>query len=45
MKYADTVGLKTVYGQVSDFYRDFGAIWQPAPLLKKLGEQERSFYE
>jgi 3-hydroxyacyl-CoA dehydrogenase len=45
MKYADTVGLKTVYGQVLDFHRDFGAIWQPAPLLKKLAEQERSFYE
>jgi 3-hydroxyacyl-CoA dehydrogenase len=45
MKYADTVGLKTVYGQVLDFHRDFGAIWQPAPLLNKLAEQKRSFYE
>jgi 3-hydroxyacyl-CoA dehydrogenase len=45
MKYADTVGLKTVYGQVLHFYGDFGAIWQPAPLLKELAEQERSFYE
>jgi len=45
MKYADTVGLKTVYGQVSDFYSAYGAIWQPAPLLKELAEHERSFYE
>jgi 3-hydroxyacyl-CoA dehydrogenase len=45
MKYADTVGLKTVYGQVSDFYGDYGAIWRPAPLFKELAEQERSFYE
>jgi len=45
MWYADTVGLKNVYDRVSEFHRDFGELWRPAPLLKQLAEQGRGFYE
>jgi 3-hydroxyacyl-CoA dehydrogenase len=45
MKHADSVGLDVVYHRVSEFYRVYGEIWRPAPLLKQLAEQGRSFYE
>jgi 3-hydroxyacyl-CoA dehydrogenase len=45
MWYADAVGLKQVYGQVSEFHRQQGEIWQPAPLLKQLAEQGKKFAE
>jgi 3-hydroxyacyl-CoA dehydrogenase len=45
MKYADSVGLKAVYDRVSEFHREYGEVWRPAPLLKQLAEQGRSFYE
>jgi 3-hydroxyacyl-CoA dehydrogenase len=43
MWYADTVGLKQVYERISEFHRQHGEIWQPAPLLKSLAEQGRTF--
>jgi 3-hydroxyacyl-CoA dehydrogenase len=43
MWYADTVGLEQVYGRVLEFHRQHGEIWEPAPLLKRLAEQGRTF--
>jgi 3-hydroxyacyl-CoA dehydrogenase len=43
MWYADTVGLKKVYERISEFQRQHGEIWQPAPLLKRLAEQGKNF--
>jgi len=45
MWYADVVGLKKVYDRVSEFHRQHGEIWQPAPLLKQLAEQGKTFAE
>jgi 3-hydroxyacyl-CoA dehydrogenase len=45
MWYADTVGLRKVYDRVSEFYQLHGEIWQPAPLLKRLAEQGKTFAE
>jgi 3-hydroxyacyl-CoA dehydrogenase len=43
MWYADTIGLKNVYERVMEFHRQHGEIWEPAPLLKRLAEQGRTF--
>src|SRR5665213_1758548 len=43
MWYADTVGLKNVYARVQDFHQRYGHLWEPAPLLKSLAEEGRSF--
>jgi 3-hydroxyacyl-CoA dehydrogenase len=45
MWYADTVGLKKVYERVSEFQRQHGEIWQPAPLLKRLADEGKAFAE
>jgi 3-hydroxyacyl-CoA dehydrogenase len=45
MWYADTVGLNRVYDHICEFYRQHGEIWQPAPLLKQLAEQGKTFVE
>ena len=45
MFYADTVGLATVYRRICEFHAQHGAFWTPAPLLKKLAEEGRSFKE
>ena len=45
MWYADTVGLKIVYDRICEFYREYGEIWRPAPLLERLAKQGKSFYE
>jgi 3-hydroxyacyl-CoA dehydrogenase len=45
MWYADTVGLKRVYERVSEFHRQHGEIWEPAPLLKRLADEGRTFAE
>jgi len=45
MWYADTVGLKKVYDRVSEFHRQHGPLWEPAPLLKKLAEAGKKFAE
>jgi len=43
MWYADTVGLKNVLERVTEFHRLHGELWGPAPLLKRLVEEGRSF--
>jgi len=43
MWYADTVGLKRVYDRISDFHRIHGELWEPAPLLKQLASDGKTF--
>ncbi len=43
MWYADTVGLKKVYDRISEFHREHGKQWEPAPLLRELAEQGKKF--
>jgi len=43
MWYADTVGLKKVYERIREFQQQHGSWWEPAPLLKRLAEQGKTF--
>ena len=43
MFYADTVGLKKVYDRICEFQEKHGELWEPAPLLRKLAEQGKTF--
>jgi 3-hydroxyacyl-CoA dehydrogenase len=43
MLYGDTVGLKNVYDRVCEFEKQHGFWWKPAPLLKKLAEEGKTF--
>ena len=43
MWYADTVGLKKVYDKIEEFHRKHGDLWEPAPLLKRLAAEGKSF--
>jgi len=43
MWYADAIGLKQVYERISEFERQHGQIWEPAPLLNSLAEQGKTF--
>ena len=43
MWYADRVGLAKVYHRIGEFHRQFGTLWEPAPLLKELAEQGKTF--
>ncbi len=43
MFYADTVGLSEVYKKVCEFEAAHGELWEPAPLLKKLAEEGKTF--
>ena len=43
MWYADTVGLKQVYARVCEFHEQHGENWRPAPLLKELAAQGKTF--
>jgi 3-hydroxyacyl-CoA dehydrogenase len=45
MWYADTVGPKNVYERVCEFHHLHGETWRPAPLLKQLAENGKSFAE
>ncbi|HYA96941.1 MAG TPA: 3-hydroxyacyl-CoA dehydrogenase NAD-binding domain-containing protein [Methylomirabilota bacterium] len=45
MWYADTMGLKKVYARVCEFERRHGTPWTPAPLLRQLAEQGKTFAE
>jgi 3-hydroxyacyl-CoA dehydrogenase len=45
MWYADTVGLKKVYERIREFQQLHGSWWEPAPLLKRLAEQSKTFAE
>ncbi len=43
MFYADTVGLNEVYGRVRGLEAQHGELWEPAPLLKRLAEEGKTF--
>ncbi len=44
MFYADTIGLKNVLAKIEEFEKRHGSdYWAPAPLLKKLAEQDKTF--
>jgi 3-hydroxyacyl-CoA dehydrogenase len=45
MWYADTVGLKKVYDRICEFQVQHGELWEPAPLLKQLAEEGKTFAE
>jgi 3-hydroxyacyl-CoA dehydrogenase len=35
--------LKKVYARIQEFEKQHGKLWAPAPLLKKLAEEGRTF--
>ncbi len=43
MWYADTVGLKKIYDKIEEFHAKHGDLWIPAPLLKKLALEGKTF--
>jgi enoyl-CoA hydratase/carnithine racemase len=43
MWYADTVGLQKVYQRICEFHQQHGEPWEPAPLLRRLAEEKRTF--
>jgi 3-hydroxyacyl-CoA dehydrogenase len=43
MWYADTVGLEKVYRRIEEFHQQHGELWTPAPLLRRLVEQGKTF--
>jgi len=43
MWYADTVGLDKVYRRISEFHQQHGELWEPAPVLKRLAEEGKTF--
>jgi 3-hydroxyacyl-CoA dehydrogenase len=43
MWYADTVGLKKVHDRIREFESAHGKLWEPAPLLKQLVAEGRTF--
>lgn len=43
MWYADCLGLDKVYDRICQFHGQFGAPWEPAPLLKQLATQGKTF--
>jgi len=43
MHYADSLGLKAVYDKICEFKAAAPRWWEPAPLLKKLAEEGKSF--
>jgi 3-hydroxyacyl-CoA dehydrogenase len=45
MWYADTVGLSKVCDRISEFHQQHGELWEPAPLLKRLAEERKTFEE
>jgi 3-hydroxyacyl-CoA dehydrogenase len=45
MWYADAVGLKKVLARVEEFEKHHGELWTPAPLLKRLAGEGKTFAE
>jgi 3-hydroxyacyl-CoA dehydrogenase len=45
MWYADRMGLKNVLARVEEFHMQHGEWWTPAPLLKRLAEEGKTFAE
>jgi 3-hydroxyacyl-CoA dehydrogenase len=45
MFYASTVGLRHIHDRICEFEKDLGARWKPAPLLRRLAAENKSFRE
>ena len=45
MYYADQVGLANIYRDILSLHQEYGDVWRPAPLLKRLAEEGSSFAE
>jgi 3-hydroxyacyl-CoA dehydrogenase len=45
MWFASSVGLKKIYERIREFERQFGTQWTPAPLLKHLAEEGKTFQD
>ena len=45
MWYADTLGLNKVCERISQFHRQHGQLWEPAPLLNRLAQEGSTFAE
>lgn len=43
MFYANQTGLKKVYDRICEFQKTHGDVWKPAPLLKRLAEEGKTF--
>ena len=43
MYYADQVGLADIYRDILSLHQEYGEVWRPAPLLKRLAEEGGSF--
>jgi 3-hydroxyacyl-CoA dehydrogenase len=43
MWYADTVGLRKIYNTIEEFHQKHGELWEPAPLLKRLALEGKTF--
>jgi 3-hydroxyacyl-CoA dehydrogenase len=43
MWYADTLGLERVLARLQELHHQHGELWEPAPLLKQLAEQGKTF--
>jgi 3-hydroxyacyl-CoA dehydrogenase len=43
MRYADQIGLKTIYERILEFQGIHGSNWEPSALLARLAESESSF--
>jgi 3-hydroxyacyl-CoA dehydrogenase len=43
--YADSVGLEKIYKRVCELEAVHGDVWQPAPLLERLGREGKTFAE
>ncbi|MEK7795057.1 MAG: 3-hydroxyacyl-CoA dehydrogenase NAD-binding domain-containing protein [Candidatus Hydrogenedentota bacterium] len=43
MFYADTVGIGNVYKKICEFHDKYGKEWEPAPLLKKMADNGKTF--
>jgi 3-hydroxyacyl-CoA dehydrogenase len=45
MWYADTVGLNNVRDRISEFHQQHGELWEQAPLLNRLAQENATFAE
>ena len=45
MYYADQVGLANIYRDILSLHQEYGDVWRPAPLLRRLAEEGSSFAE
>ena len=45
LRYADTIGTRTVLAKLESFAREFGARYEPAPLLRQKAEAGAEFYD